>query len=273
MRPPGPQATVSRGSLSAAVAYAIRALPRSRWPDPADIRVETGDERLAVSASGRELTARSSVPGTDLAPGAVSVDGRHLAAAVKALPGKSDSPATLRPAGDGLTISCHGAEVTVPAAPAQQGRLPGMEMPPLAGTADGTAFARSVARVATAAARDKRYPALRFLLLEMGEESIALSAMDRSRIATDNVPWVPAALPASGHSILVPATSLTLFAAGCRDKMTVHASASGTDRHAGFSDGSRDLIAVAGGEDSPLAGAPLGNHISGGPATLSLIHI
>jgi DNA polymerase-3 subunit beta len=272
MRRPGPQATVSLGSLAAAVAYTSRSLPRSRHADPAlaGIRVEAGDGHVTVTACGRELTARSSISGADLAPGAVRVDGRHLAAAVKTLPGRSGSAAMLRPEAGGLAITCCGAEVAIPPSPSSRVRLPDREMPPLTGTTDGVAFARSVARVATAASTDKRYPALGFLLLEMGEENIALSAMDRFRIAADSVPWAPAGLPPGGQGILVPAAGLARFAAGCRDKVTIHAPAPAhdPDRHAGFSDGSRDLISAAVGEDSPLPGALQRNHIADGPAAV-----
>jgi hypothetical protein len=140
-------------------------------------------------------------------------------------------------------------------------------MPAATGTAAGPAFARSVARVATAAGRDARQPALTRLPLELGEESVTLAAMDWFRIATDSIPRAHGALPPGGLNVLVPAADLAWFAAGCRDRVTIRAPRPGAAGYTGFSDGSCEMIVPAGDQPGPLARA-IRSRAAEGPATV-----
>lgn len=208
-----PRITVSRGDLAAAVAYAGRALPKyAALPVLAGMRAEVTGSRLTLAAFNYETAARSGIDGKDAAEGTILVDGPQLAAAVKALPRGKSAAVTLETGTAALTLACEGTRSTVPllAHPEDYPGLP--ELPPVAGTVAGEAFARSVARVAAAASTDDTLPA--FTCIQLGlrpDGTVTLAATDRYRLATDELSWTPADLDAAPRDILVPAADLARF--------------------------------------------------------------
>jgi DNA polymerase-3 subunit beta len=240
----GLKITVNRAEFAAAVAFAGKALPRSPAAAVlAGMRLEVADGHLTVAAFDYDEARRVHVAGEFAESGVILVNGAQLSAVVKGMAKGKTVTAELEAGGNGLTLRCAGAVSQLAALPLDD--YPALPpMPALSGTVDGTAFARSVARVAVAASRDDTLPVLTCVQLETGTGSLTLAATDRYRLATDELHWTPAGLDAESGRYLVPAAALTAFAKGCSGKVTVHF---GTDPrtpagHAGFSDGTREMI-------------------------------
>jgi DNA polymerase-3 subunit beta len=245
---------VCRGDLAAALAHVGRALPRCpALPVLAGIRAEVTGSRLTLAAFDYDKAAHASADGANAAPGVILCDGPPLISTVKALPGGKAAPVTLKAGASALTLACDSVRAAVPALahPEDYPSLP--ELPPPAGTVAGDAFARSVSRVAAAASTDATAPAL--MCVELGLRPggmVTLAATDRYRLAADEMTWTPATAHRTPREILVPAACLAQFAAGCRDKVTIHAAPhqrpdsergpGGNAGFAGFSDGTREII-------------------------------
>src|SRR5215469_8033509 len=107
---------------------------------------------------------------------------------------------------DSIGLSCGAAEFTlVRLAMEEYPALP--ELPPPAGTVDGTDLAAAVSQVVSSASRDDTLPMLTGVFAEIDGETITLVATDRYRLAVRRLPWTPAR-PDLRASALIPARAL-----------------------------------------------------------------
>jgi DNA polymerase-3 subunit beta len=215
--------TVERDALAEAVAWVARALPGrpvvpvltglllSAGRDEAaghDQRAgqdggagagagdEPGQDFLTLSCFDYEVSARVRVRAEVAEPGKVLVPGRLLVEIVRSLP---PHQVEFADDADGVSVTCGDAAFMLTPLPvADYPELP--ELPQLAGTADGGAFATAIAQVAPAASRDDTLPMLTAVSIELGGQTMTLAATDRYRLAVRDLPWQPAASPASPAS-------------------------------------------------------------------------
>jgi DNA polymerase-3 subunit beta len=228
--------TVSRSDLGSAVAFA-KTVRRPAVPVLAGVRLEVADGVLTVATFDYEETRRVHVAGDGASAGVVLVDGAQFTAAVKGMAKGKTVTAELQAGESGLTVRCAGVTSQLAALPMDQyPQLP--EMPALSGTFGGHAFSRSVARVAAAASHDDTLPMLTGIMVRTGAGAVSLAATDRYRLATDSLDWTPADLDAETTEHIIPWAPLTAFAKGCGGKVAAHFG----ENHAGFSDGTRELI-------------------------------
>lgn len=233
--------------LSGAVAFAAKVLPgRPVAPVLGGMLVGINDARITFGAFDYEVSARISAGAETGGAGTVLVDGRELAAAVRALPKGSGVTALLALDDAGLAIECGTVSALIPklAELEEYPQLPGM--PEAAGYVDGAAFARSVARVAPLVAKEAdRVPVLENVQFTAATGTLTLTATDRYRVAFDDLAWSG---DESAGEFLVPGKALGKFAKTlARDgKVSVHLfreSGRGGEDYgfAGFSDGTRQI--------------------------------
>jgi DNA polymerase-3 subunit beta len=230
---------VDRAELASALTWVHGGLPkRAVVPVLSAMRLTVVSHTLTLAVFDYERSTRGWLSGGDAEDGQILVDGRVLKRVVGSLPKGKRGTAELTADDQALTITSKGNQWALPAIPADEyPRLPAL--PPAAGVVDGEAFARSVTRVAAAAARDDKQPLLTCLEITTHETALALAATDTYRLATDRLPWMSADHGAERRQALVPALAATAFAkqAGQYGNVAVHLS----DDFAAFRDDARDL--------------------------------
>jgi DNA polymerase-3 subunit beta len=110
------------------------------------------------------------------------------------------------------------------------------EVPTAIGTFDGETFSNAIAQVGVAALRDDGLPAMMNISVEITAAAVSLTATDRYRIASRDIPW-SAVSAEEGQQVLVPAR--VLMEAGkmfnTADKVTLSL----------MSGGEREIIALS----------------------------
>lgn len=199
---------VERDVLAEAVAWAARSLP-ARPPVPvlAGLLLEAEGSSLRMSGFDYEVSARVEIEAEVLEGGRALVSGRLLADIAKALPSRPVELATDGPAGQRVAVTCGSSRFQLLTLPDEDyPTLP--DMPGVAGTVRGDAFATAVAQVAVAAGRDDTLPVLTGVRVEIESDVITLAATDRYRLAVRELTWSPEQSGLSAVA-LIPARTLS----------------------------------------------------------------
>jgi DNA polymerase III subunit beta len=194
---------VERDALAEAVAWVARSLPsRPVLPVLSGLLLEAAPDGLTLSCFDYEVSARITVDADVAEPGTVLVPGRLLAEITRSLPGL---PVEVDDADD-VTLTCGAASFSLVTLPiGEYPQLP--DLPRLAGTVDGGAFATAISQVTPAASRDDTLPIITGVNIEIEGDIITLVATDRYRLAIRELGWNPAR-PAGASTLLVPARTL-----------------------------------------------------------------
>jgi DNA polymerase-3 subunit beta len=195
---------VERDALAEAVAWVARALPsRPVVPVLSGLLLRAAAGGLTLSCFDYEVSARIELDAEVTEPGTALVPGRLLAEITRSLPSLAVE-AVQGP--DDLTLTCGEASFTLVTLPVvEYPRLP--ELPRLAGTVDGGAFATAIGQVVPAASRDDTLPVLTGVNMEFEADVITMVATDRYRLAIRELGWNPAH-PGTKSTLLVPARTL-----------------------------------------------------------------
>ncbi len=194
-------------TLSAASSWAVRRV--SAKPEPAilgAIVIEATASRLTVAGYDYTASAVATVDAAVASPGRVAVSGRLLDALMRTMPAK---PCSLELRGSTLRIICDRITVELPTMEIDD--FPTLPEPPATvGTVLADAFAGEVERVLVAAdiKGAEAQPVLTGVLLTITDDTIALAATNRYRMAVSRVSGFGAAGPAAERRCLVPATVL-----------------------------------------------------------------
>jgi DNA polymerase III subunit beta len=197
---------VERDVLADAVAWTARSLPTrpGTLPQLSGIKISTQPDGLMLSGFDYETSAQVTIPATVADEGQVLVSGRLLADIARALP---HQPVDVVLDGARLTLTCASSRFSLQTMPVEDyPELP--EMPGVAGTVDGDAFAAAVAQAVTAAGRDDMLPVLTGVKLEIEGSTLSLLATDRFRLSLRELDWRPVQTDLS-ISALVPARVLS----------------------------------------------------------------
>lgn len=234
--------TVNRAELGSALTFASLGLATHPVvPALTAVRVTAGPAGLELSAFDYETYATVKVAGdTSGGEAATLVNGKELTAAVKSLPAGKKFAAEVTATDEGLSVTCDGTQVTVPALPAEfAADYPAYPpVPAVTGTVDGAAFARGAARTAACAGKDDTLPVLTHVNFTSENGTLELAATDRYKLAVDRQP-----LAGADGTAMVPAALLAKFAKQCDKTGKVSVSLDG--EHAALSDGARTLVTRA----------------------------
>ena len=196
---------VERDVLAEAVAWTARSIPArpGTLPQLSGILVKTGTDGLTLSGFDYETSALVTLPADVADDGQVLVSGRLLADISRALPAK---PVDISVDGAKLAVTCGSSRFSLQTMPVEDyPALP--EMPAVAGTVDGDAFAAAVNQAVTAAGRDDMLPVLTGVKVEIEGTSMSLLATDRFRLSLRELQWQPEN-PEVTATALVPARVL-----------------------------------------------------------------
>lgn len=195
---------VERDALAEAVAWVARALPsRPVLPILSGMLLHAAAGALTLSCFDYEVSARIQLDAQVAEPGTALVPGRLLAEITRSLPSLAVE-AIQGP--DDLTLTCGEASFTLVTLPVHEyPRLP--ELPRLAGTVDGGAFATAIGQVVPAASRDDTLPVLTGVNMEFEADVITMVTTDRYRLAIRELGWHPAQGDTKS-TLLVPARTL-----------------------------------------------------------------
>ena len=232
--------TVDRTALGTSFTWAAKGLPaRPVVPVLTGMLLTVEDNTLTLATFDYERAQRTRLPGTESQPGAILVSGADLKNIISALPKGRKTMVTFSADDTTLTIESGGLTYTLDALPmAEYPALP--DVPRVLGTMDSAGFARGATRVAAAAGKDDTLPMLTGVLFEPGADALTMTATDRYRLATENVPWSRGDSECPG--IIVPAKPLAEFAAkaGKSTHISIYAS-DGLDGYISFRDDNREL--------------------------------
>lgn len=220
--------------LSQAVIFVTKLLA----PKPATAALS--GVRIDVSASGdvtfasydHDVSTRTTISVDASEEGAVLVSGRMLAEIVTRLPGDT---VTLAVVDAKLVVTSGSSKFSMSLmALNEYPKLP--EIPAAIGTFDGETFSEAIAQVGVAALRDDGLPAMMNISVEITPAAVSLTATDRYRIASRDIPWTSSSKE-EGQQVLVPAR--VLMEAGkmfnTSDKVTLSL----------LSGGEREIIALS----------------------------
>ena len=220
--------------LSQAVIFVTKLLA----PKPATAALS--GVRIDVSASGdvtfasydHDVSTRITISVDTSEEGSVLVSGRMLAEIVTRLPGDT---VTLAVVDAKLVVTSGSSKFSMSLmALNEYPNLP--ELPDAIGTFDGETFSEAIAQVGVAALRDDGLPAMMNISVEITSSAVSLTATDRYRIASRDIPWT-AVSQEEGQQVLVPAR--VLMEAGkmfnTSDKVTLSL----------LSGGEREIIALS----------------------------
>ncbi|MDH2443623.1 DNA polymerase III subunit beta [Amnibacterium sp. CER49] len=193
----------NRDVFSDAVSFAVRLLPqRTTLPILSGVLIETTEGGLTLSSFDYEVSARTQIEAEVLEPGRVLVSGRLLADIANRLP---NVPVEVVTDENRVVVSGGSARFTLLSMPvAEYPSLPVVGEP--TGVLPAGVFSPAIAQVVVAASRDDVTPVITGVQLEAGEDSLALVATDRYRVAIRAVPWHSER--SDGGSALVPARTL-----------------------------------------------------------------
>ena len=149
--------TVDRDILSEAVSWTARSLsPRPPAPVLSGLLIKAEQQTVTISSFDHEISAQLHIEADIELEGTVLVSGRLLNDIVKALPA---APVTVEVDDSKAVVTCKSSRFTLSTMPVDEyPELP--SMPELAGTVDGSAFAKAVSQVITAASKDDTLPIL-----------------------------------------------------------------------------------------------------------------
>ncbi len=220
--------------LSQAVIFVTKLLA----PKPATAALS--GVRIDVSSSGdvtfasydHDVSTRTTISVDASEEGAVLVSGRMLAEIVTRLPGDT---VTLAVVDAKLVVTSGSSKFSMSLmALNEYPNLP--EIPEAIGTFDGETFSEAIAQVGVAALRDDGLPAMMNISVEITSAAVSLTATDRYRIASRDIPWTSSSKE-EGQQVLVPAR--VLMEAGkmfnTSDKVTLSL----------LSGGEREIIALS----------------------------
>ncbi|TLP95095.1 DNA polymerase III subunit beta [Nesterenkonia salmonea] len=229
------QFTVDRDVLSEAVSWAARSLsPRPPAPVLSGLLITAKDQQVVISSFDYEVSAQLSIDAEVSDEGTVLVSGRLLNDIVKSLPHAS---VTVSLEETKVILTCKSSTFTLTTMPVDEyPDLPAQ--PEVAGVVDGSAFARAVSQVITAAARDDTLPLLTAVKLEIEGETITFFATDRYRLAMREITWRPSD-PSISTSLQIKAKTLNEVAKSLAGAGDLSLAISNDDALVGFSSGGR----------------------------------
>lgn len=168
------------------------------------VRIEADDVGAVTFASyDHDVSTRTTISVESSEAGAVLVSGRLLAEIVTRLPGDT---VTLTVVESKLMVTSGSSKFSMSLmALNEYPNLP--EVPAPIGTFDGETFSEAIAQVGVAALRDDGLPAMMNISVEITAAAVSLTATDRYRIASRDIPW-EAASDVEGQQVLVPARVL-----------------------------------------------------------------
>lgn len=197
--------TVERDILTDAVSWTARSLsPRPPVPVLSGLLITAEAGLVSIASFDYETSARLDIEADIEAEGQVLVSGRLLNDIVRALPA---APVTLELDGGKVLVTCKSSRFSLATMPV--GEYPALpELPEVAGTVDGAAFAHAVHQVTVAASKDDTLPILTAVKVEIEGDTMTFLATDRYRLAMKEITWTPAD-PSVSTSLLVKARTLT----------------------------------------------------------------
>lgn len=239
--------TVDRDVLSEAVSWTARSLsPRPPAPVLSGLLIRAEAQTVTISSFDHEISAQLHIEAEIGDQGTVLVSGRLLNDIVKALP---NAPVTLEVDDSKAVVTCRSSRFTLSTMPVDEyPELPGM--PELAGTVDGSAFARAVSQVITAASKDDTLPILTGVKVEFEGDTITFLATDRYRLAMREITWSPAD-PSISTSALIKAKTLNDVAKSLAGSGELSISLSNSAELVGFSSAGRRTTSVLVDGDYP----------------------
>lgn len=220
--------------LSQAVIFVTKLLaPKPATAALSGVRIDVSSSGEVTFASyDHDVSTRTTISVDASEEGAVLVSGRMLAEIVTRLPGDT---VTLAVVDAKLVVTSGSSKFSMSLmALNEYPNLP--EIPEPIGTFDGETFSEAIAQVGVAALRDDGLPAMMNISVEITATAVSLTATDRYRIASRDIPWT-ATTKEDGQQVLVPAR--VLMEAGkmfnTSDKVTLSL----------LSGGEREIIALS----------------------------
>lgn len=239
--------TVDRDVLSEAVSWTARSLsPRPPAPVLSGLLIRAEQHTVTISSFDHEISAQLHIEADVENEGTVLVSGRLLNDIVKALPA---APVTIEVEDSKAIVTCRSSRFTLSTMPVDEyPELPAM--PELAGTVDGSAFARAVSQVITAASKDDTLPILTGVKVEFEGDTITFLATDRYRLAMREINWSPAD-PNISTSALIKAKTLNDVAKQLAGGGELNIALTESAELVGFSSGGRRTTSVLVDGDYP----------------------
>lgn len=197
---------VNRDVFSEAVSFAVKLLPqRTTLPILSGILIESTEAGLTLSSFDYEVSAQTEIAADIQEPGRILVSGRLLADIASRLP---NAPVQFSTEEGRITVSCGPSHFTLLSMPVEEyPTLP--QVAEQSGLLSAESFATAVSQVAVAASRDDVTPVITGVQLEVTENSLALVATDRYRVAVRAIDWDSGdAATAEPITALVPARTL-----------------------------------------------------------------
>ena len=220
--------------LSQAVIFVTKLLaPKPATAALSGVRIDVSSSGEVTFASyDHDVSTRTTISVDASEEGAVLVSGRMLAEIVTRLPGDT---VTLAVVDAKLVVTSGSSKFSMSLmALNEYPNLP--EIPEAIGTFDGETFSEAIAQVGVAALRDDGLPAMMNISVEITPAAVSLTATDRYRIASRDIPWTSSSKE-EGQQVLVPAR--VLMEAGkmfnTSDKVTLSL----------LSGGEREIIALS----------------------------
>lgn len=239
--------TVDRDVLSEAVSWTARSLsPRPPAPVLSGLLIRAEQHTVTISSFDHEISAQLHIEADVENEGTVLVSGRLLNDIVKALPA---APVTIEVEDSKAVVTCRSSRFTLSTMPVDEyPELPAM--PELAGTVDGSAFARAVSQVITAASKDDTLPILTGVKVEFEGDTITFLATDRYRLAMREINWSPTD-PNISTSALIKAKTLNDVAKQLAGGGELNIALTESAELVGFSSGGRRTTSVLVDGDYP----------------------
>lgn len=208
---------IEPGVLGPALTWVARSIPaRSLVPALSGILCEVESGRLSLSTYDYTMSSAISVDVSEGKPGRALLPGRVLVNVARALP---DAPLHMEVDAVRAVLRCGPVRFTLAAMPIDDYPAVPPTPSPL-GTVDAAIWSAALQRVAFAANREDTLPVLAGVFLEFGHEVLTVTATDRYRLATMELPWRPRdATPRPG--VLVPARALADAAKSLADTTDV----------------------------------------------------
>ena len=220
--------------LSQAVIFVTKLLaPKPATAALSGVRIDvTASGDVTFASYDHDVSTRTTISVDASEEGSVLVSGRMLAEIVTRLPGDT---VTLAVVDAKLMVTSGSSKFSMSLmALNEYPNLP--EIPEAIGTFDGETFSEAIAQVGVAALRDDGLPAMMNISVEITSAAVSLTATDRYRIASRDIPWT-AVSKEEGQQVLVPAR--VLMEAGkmfnTSDKVTLSL----------LSGGDREIIALS----------------------------